>query len=84
MRCAPTRSEDWLWRRLSGSKTGLAFRRQLVIGERIVDFACLGDTGDADAAAPRPQTTMRAEADQTRGAVPSGHAGRGVFAISSR
>lgn len=30
----------WLWRRLSGSKTGFAFRRQLVIGERIVDFAC--------------------------------------------
>src|SRR4051812_22723489 len=40
MRCSPTRSEDWLWRRLSGSKTGLAFRRQLVIGPFIVDFAC--------------------------------------------
>jgi very-short-patch-repair endonuclease len=40
MRCSPTRSEEWLWRRLSGSKTGLAFRRQLVIGEHIVDFAC--------------------------------------------
>ena len=40
MRCAPTRSEEWLWRRLSGSKTGFAFRRQLVIGEHIVDFAC--------------------------------------------
>jgi very-short-patch-repair endonuclease len=40
MRCSPTRSEEWLWRRLSGSKTGFAFRRQLVIGSFIVDFAC--------------------------------------------
>ena len=40
MRLTPTRSEEWLWRRLSGSKTGFAFRRQLVIGEFIVDFAC--------------------------------------------
>jgi very-short-patch-repair endonuclease len=40
MRWAPTRSEEWLWRRLSGSKTGVAFRRQLVIGPCIVDFAC--------------------------------------------
>jgi very-short-patch-repair endonuclease len=40
MRFAPTRSEEWLWRRLSGSKTGFAFRRQLVIGNAIVDFAC--------------------------------------------
>ena len=40
MRFSPTRSEEWLWRRLSGSKTGFAFRRQLVIGPFIVDFAC--------------------------------------------
>ena len=40
MRFAPTRSEEWLWRCLSGSKTGFAFRRQLVIGNFIVDFAC--------------------------------------------
>jgi very-short-patch-repair endonuclease len=40
MRFAPTRSEEWLWRRLAGSKTGFAFRRQLVIGRYIVDFAC--------------------------------------------
>ena len=40
MRCNPTRSEEWLWRRLSGSKTGFGFRRQLVIGPHIVDFAC--------------------------------------------
>lgn len=40
MRFSPTRGEEWLWRALSGSKTGFAFRRQLVIGHRIVDFAC--------------------------------------------
>lgn len=40
MRFSPTRPEEWLWRRLSGSKIGFAFRRQLVIGEHIVDFAC--------------------------------------------
>ena len=40
MRFSPTRSEEWLWRRLSGSNTGFAFRRQLVIGNYIVDFAC--------------------------------------------
>ena len=40
MRFSPTRSEEWLWRRLSGSKTGFAFRRQLVVGHFIVDFAC--------------------------------------------
>jgi very-short-patch-repair endonuclease len=33
-------SEERLWRCLSGSKTGFAFRRQLVIGNFIVDFAC--------------------------------------------
>ena len=40
MRFAPTRSEEWLWRRLFGSKTGFPFRRQLVIGHFIVDLAC--------------------------------------------
>lgn len=40
MRGSPTRSEEWLWRRLAGSRTGFAFRRQLVIGPFIVDFAC--------------------------------------------
>jgi len=40
MRFSPTRGEEWLWRELSGLKTGFAFRRQLVIGRHIVDFAC--------------------------------------------
>jgi very-short-patch-repair endonuclease len=39
MRFSPTRGEEWLWRELSGSKTGFAFRRQLVLGNHIVDFA---------------------------------------------
>jgi leucyl-tRNA synthetase len=39
MRFSPTRGEERLWRCLSGSKTGFAFRRQLVIGDHIVDFA---------------------------------------------
>lgn len=40
MRFSPTRGEEWLWRCLSGSQIGFAFRRQLVIGNHIVDFAC--------------------------------------------
>ena len=40
MRFSPTRGEEHLWRALSGSKTGFAFRRQLVIGNHIADFAC--------------------------------------------
>ncbi len=28
----------WLWARLSGSQLGVAFRRQVVLGEYIVDF----------------------------------------------
>ena len=40
MRFAPTRSEEWLWRRPSGTKTSFPFRRQLVIGPFIADFVC--------------------------------------------
>jgi very-short-patch-repair endonuclease len=40
MRFSPTTSEQLLWLHLAGSKTGFAFRRQLVIGNFIVDFAC--------------------------------------------
>lgn len=40
MRFAPTRSEERLWRQLAGGRTGVSFRRQLVIGPFIVDFAC--------------------------------------------
>jgi leucyl-tRNA synthetase len=40
MRFAPTSSEQRLWSRLSGSKLGVGFRRQLVIAPYIVDFAC--------------------------------------------
>ena len=38
MRSQPTLSEAKLWAALSGSQLGVAFRRQVVIGECIVDF----------------------------------------------
>jgi very-short-patch-repair endonuclease len=38
MRAQPTLSEARLWARLSGSQLGVAFRRQVVLGEHIVDF----------------------------------------------
>jgi very-short-patch-repair endonuclease len=38
-RFAPTWSERLLWERLRRSRLGVAFRRQLVIGGYIVDFA---------------------------------------------
>jgi very-short-patch-repair endonuclease len=39
MRSAPTTSEAILWTALSGSRLGVGFRRQLVLGQFIVDFA---------------------------------------------
>ncbi len=38
MRRAPTPSEARLWEELRGSRLGVAFRRQAVVGEFIVDF----------------------------------------------
>jgi len=38
MRAAPTVSEARLWAQLSGGQLGVAFRRQVVLGEYIVDF----------------------------------------------
>lgn len=38
MRTQPTLSEARLWSALSGSKLGVGFRRQVVLGEMIVDF----------------------------------------------
>jgi very-short-patch-repair endonuclease len=38
MRAEPTPSEARLWARLSGSQLGVGFRRQVVLGEYIVDF----------------------------------------------
>ena len=38
MRFNPTRSEEWLWRRLSGSKTGFAFRRQMPNDSRAAEI----------------------------------------------
>ena len=39
MRHAPTRSEAILWGALSAGRLGVAFRRQVVIGRTIADFA---------------------------------------------
>jgi very-short-patch-repair endonuclease len=38
MRLSPTLSEARLWQALRGSRLGVAFRRQAVIGDYIVDF----------------------------------------------
>jgi very-short-patch-repair endonuclease len=38
MRACPTRSEEALWRALSGSQLGVAFRRQVPLGKFILDF----------------------------------------------
>jgi leucyl-tRNA synthetase len=38
MRNQPTTSERLLWAELSGGKLGVRFRRQVVIGNSIVDF----------------------------------------------
>jgi very-short-patch-repair endonuclease len=38
MRRAPTLSEARLWACLSGGQLGVGFRRQVVLGEHIVDF----------------------------------------------
>lgn len=38
MRAAPTRSEAVLWQELRGCKLGVEVRRQVVLGDHIVDF----------------------------------------------
>ncbi len=38
MRVAPTLSEALLWQALRGSRLGVPFRRQVVLGDYIVDF----------------------------------------------
>jgi very-short-patch-repair endonuclease len=38
MRAAPTSTEALLWEQVRGSRLGVAFRRQVVIGPYIVDF----------------------------------------------
>ncbi len=39
MRFSPTSSEAALWRAISGRKLGVQFRRQVVVGRFIADFA---------------------------------------------
>ena len=38
MRAAPTRSEATLWQALRGRKLGVEVRRQVVLGQYVVDF----------------------------------------------
>ena len=69
MRNNPTEPEKRLWRNLShGQLEGWKFRRQQVIGNRIVDFLCPqarlivevdGDTHDAEADAVRDKDLQR-------------------------
>ena len=66
MRFAPTRSEEWLWRRLAGSKTGFAFRRQLVIGPFIADFACTRVRLLVEADGPYHEDRARPDAQRDR------------------
>lgn len=40
MRSHPTHSEQLLWSAIRGGRLGVAFRRQQVIGQFIVDFLC--------------------------------------------
>ncbi|MFO0611532.1 MAG: DUF559 domain-containing protein [Polyangiaceae bacterium] len=40
LRIEPTVTEALLWEHLRGSRLGVAFRRQLVIGGYIADFVC--------------------------------------------
>jgi very-short-patch-repair endonuclease len=41
MRAYPTDAERLLWKVISEDKLGVRFRRQHIIGDYIVDFACL-------------------------------------------
>lgn len=41
MRNHPTEAEKLMWQILSGNRFGVNFRRQHIIGDCIVDFACL-------------------------------------------
>lgn len=66
MRWAPTRSEEWLWRRLASSKTGFAFRRQLVIGPYIVDFACTNARLAVEVDGPYHEPRSRPDARRDR------------------
>jgi hypothetical protein len=58
MRLSPTLSEARLWQALQGSQLGVGFRRQVVIGEYIVDFL-----------APAERLVVEVDVAVTRGAI---------------
>ena len=66
MRFSPTRSEEALWRVLSGSKTGFAFRRQLVVAPFIVDFACTSSRLVVEVDGPYHEERARPDAARDR------------------
>ena len=64
MRSCPTWSEARLWRAISGRKLGVQFRRQVVIGEFIVDF--LAPSARLAIEVDGPYHTQRKAADARR------------------
>jgi hypothetical protein len=84
MRLSPTLSEARLWQAFRGSRLGVAFRRQAVIGDCIVDFLarCLiGGRGrwwlSWSALSRRRAARSKARAGRVSGAAFRGRAGRG-------
>ena len=66
MRAEPTLSEAKLWACLAGSQLGVAFRRQVVVGERIVDFLAPARRLVVEVDGGYHQTRMRADARRDR------------------
>jgi very-short-patch-repair endonuclease len=66
MRASPTRSEEVLWRAIRGRQLGVQFRRQVVIGNFIVDF-CAAEARlivEVDGAYHAPRTRLDAQRDR--------------------
>ena len=66
MRAQPTLSEAKLWACLAGSKLGVVFRRQVVVGERIVDFLAPAPRLVVEVDGGYHQTRRRADARRDR------------------
>jgi very-short-patch-repair endonuclease len=73
MRISPTRSEALLWTVIRGSATGVRFRRQVVLGDFIVDFFASSVSLIVEVDGPVHQE--RIEVDRARDA---GFAARGL------
>jgi very-short-patch-repair endonuclease len=62
-----------LWQALAGSKLGVAFRRQLVVGSRIVDFAAPSARLIVEVDGPYHQRRQRADARRDRELASAGY-----------